>query len=184
MARARHGRLALLGALALLPWAARAQAPRGEVLDIKPEILDIVGVDLPVDAALRNLGATVSDRAVVIALDADVLFDFDKAELKPAALDRLAQVAGVLKKMGKSPVAVEGHTDAKGKDDYNQKLSERRAAAVRDWLVKPGGVAPGRLSAKGFGPTRPVAPNARPDGADDPEGRQKNRRVEIRVRKA
>ena len=69
-------------------------------------------------------------------------------------------------------------------DDYNQKLSERRAAAVRDWLVKPGDVAPARLSAKGFGPAKPVAPNAKPDGSDDPEGRQKNRRVEIRVRKA
>jgi outer membrane protein OmpA-like peptidoglycan-associated protein len=55
---------------------------------------------------------------------------------------------------------------------------------VKDWLVKSGGIGANRLSAKGFGKTKPVAPNAKPDGSDDPEGRQKNRRVEIRVRKA
>ena len=113
-----------------------------------------------------------------------MLFDFDKAELKPASVGALEKVAGILKRMGNAPVTVEGHSDAKGKDDYNQRLSDRRAASVRDWLVKQGGVAAGRMSAKGFGRTRPVAPNAKPDGSDDPEGRQKNRRVEIRVRKA
>ena len=177
-------RALLLGAAALAGANARAQAPVGKVLDIEAHIIDIVGVELSLDAALRDLGAKVTEREVVIALEADVLFDFDKAELKPVAVGALEKVAGILKRMGNAPVTVEGHTDAKGKDDYNQKLSDRRAASVRDWLVKQGGVAAGRMSAKGFGRTRPVAPNGKPDGSDDPEGRQKNRRVEIRVRKA
>ena len=80
-------------------------------------------------------------------------------------------------------MAIEGHTDGKGKDDYNQKLSERRAQSVRDYFVKDEGLKGLSFSTKGFGKTKPVAPNAREDGSDDPEGRQKNRRVEIVVRK-
>jgi outer membrane protein OmpA-like peptidoglycan-associated protein len=76
---------------------------------------------------------------------------------------------------------VEGHTDAKGTDAYNDRLSQRRARSVRDWLVREAGVAPTRIGTLGFGERRPVAPNERPDGSDDPEGRQRNRRVEILV---
>jgi outer membrane protein OmpA-like peptidoglycan-associated protein len=120
----------------------------------------------------------------VIELDADVLFDFDKADLKPAATALLAKVADVLRDSGSAPARIEGHTDGKGNADYNQKLSERRAAAVKDWLVNEGRIAAARLSAKGLGMKQPIAPNVNKDGSDNPEGRAKNRRVEIRVQRS
>jgi outer membrane protein OmpA-like peptidoglycan-associated protein len=85
--------------------------------------------------------------------------------------------------MPASPATVDGHTDGKGDASYNQNLSERRAKSVRDWLVKLGGVPAARLTARGFGMSHPVAPNAKPDGSDNPPGRQLNRRVEIRVKR-
>jgi outer membrane protein OmpA-like peptidoglycan-associated protein len=76
-------------------------------------------------------------------------------------------------------VTIEGHTDDKGPVDYNQRLSERRAAAVQRWLAGNGGLKGVAMKTRGWGATKPVAPNTRPDGSDDPAGRQRNRRVEI-----
>lgn len=109
---------------------------------------------------------------------ADALFEFDKATLTPDAEVTLDALVPLLAKAGKKPLTIEGHTDSKGADDYNQTLSEKRAAAVKDWLVAHG-AAPATTTTKGWGERRPVAPNSRPDGADDPAGRQKNRRVEV-----
>jgi outer membrane protein OmpA-like peptidoglycan-associated protein len=92
-------------------------------------------------------------------------------------------VAEVLKGMPGAPATIDGHTDGMGGADHNQKLSARRASAVRDWLPKEGGIPPTRLTARGFGMTRSIAPNTKKDGGDDPDGRRKNRRVEIRVKK-
>jgi outer membrane protein OmpA-like peptidoglycan-associated protein len=75
-------------------------------------------------------------------------------------------------------VMIEGHTDGKGSDGYNQGLSERRAAAVRNALVSQGSLDR-QLIIHGFGKSRPIAPNQQADGSDDPAGRQKNRRVEV-----
>ena len=75
---------------------------------------------------------------------------------------------------------IEGHTDGKGGDQYNQRLSEQRADSVRRWLVEHGVTTP--MTTHGWGRTRPIAPNIKPNGADDPDGRQKNRRVEITVK--
>ena len=109
---------------------------------------------------------------------ADALFEFDKATLTPDAEETLTVLVPLLAKAGKHPVSVEGHTDAKGSDAYNQTLSEKRAGAVKDWLVAHNAV-PAATTAKGWGEQRPVASNTRPDGSDDPAGRQKNRRVEV-----
>lgn len=110
---------------------------------------------------------------------ADALFDFDQAELRPDAVETLASVGPMLREQGDHPVTVEGHTDGRGSEAYNQRLSERRAASVRDWLVAQGYLRDAAV--QGHGETRPVAPNEHADGSDDPEGRQRNRRVEIRV---
>ncbi len=99
-------------------------------------------------------------------------FDFDKAQLKPSGRDI---VDGVVKTMRDNPslhVVVEGHTDSVGSAAYNQKLSERRAKAVRDYLVHQGMEA-SRVTARGYGKTRPIASN------DTAEGRAQNRRAEI-----
>ena len=164
--------------------AALAQNQPGKILPVEGKVLDIVGVSLGIESALKDLGAKVVGQEIVIELSADVLFDFDKADLKPAAVDSLTKVAAVLKGMPGSPATIDGHTDGKGQADYNQKLSERRANSVKDWLAKQGGVPASQMTARGFGMTRPIAPNTKNDGSDDPEGRQKNRRVEIRVKKA
>lgn len=128
---------------------------------------------------LTELKARRSDGAIVVDLPADVLFDFDKATIRPDAEPALARAAELLKSYPGAQVTIGGHTDAKGDDAYNEALSLRRARSVADRLQAPAG---GRsIKAEGFGERRPVAPNTRPDGADDPDGRQKNRRVEIRI---
>lgn len=152
-------------------------------MDMKGAVMDTAGETRDLKGMLKDLGAKVTDQEIVIQVSADVLFDFDKSDIKPAAVDTLTKVAKVLNGMGKTPATVEGHTDGKGAAEYNQKLSDRRAKSVTEWLIKQGGVAAPRLSAIGYGMTRPVAPNAKPNGSDDPDGRQKNRRVDIRVKK-
>jgi outer membrane protein OmpA-like peptidoglycan-associated protein len=108
----------------------------------------------------------------------DALFEFDKATLTPNAEETLDALVPLLAKAGKHPARVEGHTDAKGADTYNQTLSEKRAQTVKDWLVTRGAL-PAATPTAGWGKRHPVAPNAKPDGSDDPVGRQKNRRVEV-----
>jgi photosystem I P700 chlorophyll a apoprotein A2 len=112
-----------------------------------------------------------------------VLFDFDKAEIKKQAEPALQNLATVLKANPGAKVAIEGHTDGKGADAYNQTLSEQRAASVKQWLVTNAQADGGSITTRGWGKTKPVTHNTKPDGSDDPEGRAKNRRVEIVVRK-
>ncbi len=118
-----------------------------------------------------------------IELSADVLFDFDKSDILPKAAAALRRAAGVIREKGKGTVRIDGCTDSKGSDAYNQKLSARRADAVRNWLVTREGMKGVRFVTTGSGSQRPVAPNTRPDGSDGPQGRQRNRRVEITVQK-
>jgi outer membrane protein OmpA-like peptidoglycan-associated protein len=104
-----------------------------------------------------------------------VNFDFDKATIRADARAVLDEAVSTLKQAGGIAVIAEGHTDGKGTDAYNQKLSERRAKAVRDYLVA-GGVAASRIQVEGFGESRPVATN------DTADGRAQNRRVELRIK--
>ena len=156
---------------------ARPLQVSGATLEIVPDVREIKGISLGVDGLLRDLNAEVRGREVRIAMSADVLFDFDKAELRKEARPELEKVAAVLKEYPNATARIEGHADGKGDAAYNQRLSERRAEAIRKWLESEGVTT--RLSSKGWGKTKPIAPNTRPDGKDDPEGRQKNRRVEI-----
>lgn len=127
------------------------------------------------------LGGEMRGTEIYVALPADTLFDFDKADVLPGAEANLSTLAELIGKT-EGPVRLVGHTDAKGDDAYNQALSERRAAAVQAWL-QAHGVADGRLQAQGRGASEPVAPNQHPDGRDNPEGRAKNRRVEAIIPK-
>jgi len=128
------------------------------------------------DERLTRLGAEVTGTEVTIRLPGSVLFDFDSAQIRPDAERTLAEVAEVIKGYPKRPVRIEGHTDSVASDDYNQKLSERRAASVRAWLAGKD-VEGARLATRGFGETRPVADNG------TAEGRQRNRRVEVIIEK-
>ena len=147
-------------------------------------IINIVGVTRGIQGVLQDLGAKVVGQEVRIDLAADVLFDFDKYTLLPKASDTLQKVGQVAASYPSSPIQIEGHTDGKGTHPYNMKLSENRADAVKAWLVQNASVAGSRISTRGWGETKPIAPNKKPDGSDDPEGRQKNRRVEIVLTKA
>ena len=104
----------------------------------------------------------------------DVLFDTARYTLKPGAREKLAKVSGIILGHPGLKIAVEGHTDSVGGDDYNMKLSDNRAGAVRDFLVAQG-VPPASVTSQGFGKTMPVADNG------TAAGRQQNRRVELVV---
>jgi outer membrane protein OmpA-like peptidoglycan-associated protein len=110
-----------------------------------------------------------------VALSSDVLFDSGKASLQPGAQDKLVEVARVLNRYPRTSIEIVGHTDDRGGDASNQALSERRARAVRDVLVRDG-VTAERITTRGAGESRPVATNS------TPEGRSLNRRVEIVTR--
>ena len=146
------------------------------------KVVDIVGMTSGIQSVLQDLGAKVTEHEVKIELDADVLFDFDKYDLRPEAADSLREVGDVAKSYGNSPVVIEGHTDSKGTHPYNMKLSENRALSVKNWLVQNAGISASRITTRGFGETKPVAPNTNPNGTDNPAGRQQNRRVEITIR--
>ena len=112
-------------------------------------------------------------RGLIVSMS-DVLFDFNQATLKQDAKEKLAKVSGILLAYPSLHLSVEGYTDSIGTDDYNQKLSERRAGAVRDYLTS-NGIASANVQAQGFGKANPVASN------DTNAGRQQNRRVEMVV---
>lgn len=136
-----------------------------------------------VEKLRSDLGAVDTDRGTLISLPGDVTFDFDKATIRDAARATLDQLAALIAAGGSGDIAIEGHTDARGDDAYNKRLSEQRAAAVQDYLVGKG-VDRSRLKTIGLGELRPVAPNAKSDGTDDESGRQRNRRVEVILPKA
>jgi len=121
---------------------------------------------------LNSILATRDSARGLIANMSDVLFRSGSYELLPGARERLAKVSGIVLAYPSLHLAVEGHTDAVGSDDYNQNLSERRAESVRDYFVQQG-ISAGAVEARGFGKTAPIATN------DTPEGRQQNRRVEL-----
>jgi outer membrane protein OmpA-like peptidoglycan-associated protein len=112
-------------------------------------------------------------RGLIVSLS-DVLFDFNASTLKPEAREKLAKVSGIFVAYPTLRFSVEGHTDSVGTDEYNQKLSERRANAVRDYLTS-NGIGQGSVVALGMGKADPVASN------DSTTGRQQNRRVEMVV---
>jgi outer membrane protein OmpA-like peptidoglycan-associated protein len=121
---------------------------------------------------LNTVLATRDTARGLIANMSDVLFKTGSADLAPGARERLAKVSGILLAYPSLHVQVEGHTDSVGTDEYNQTLSEKRAAAVKDYFVQQG-VSADSIETHGFGKTAPIASN------ETPEGRQQNRRVEL-----
>ena len=110
----------------------------------------------------------------------NVLFDYDKSDIRKGAADTLDMIATILKDHPDMVVEVRGHTDAHGSNTYNDQLSQNRSNSAMDYLTKKG-IEKSRMIPKGFGENEPVAPNENPDGKDNPEGRQLNRRVEFKI---
>jgi len=110
-----------------------------------------------------------------ICMTLNVEFDFDKYDVKPKYHDVIGKVAEFMKQYPKTTTVIEGHTDNRGKYEYNIKLSERRATSVKNYLVEKFGIEAERISTKGYGYTKPIATNK------TAEGRQKNRRIEAMI---
>ncbi|MCB4824593.1 OmpA family protein [Roseicella aerolata] len=151
------------GAIVTMPDGRSVEVPRGGTFDVQ-------GANVVVEQE--------TPRGTSLTVQNDVLFDFDKAELRPEAAEALGRVADIIRQRRPRTVLVVGHTDSVGSDEYNDQLSRRRAEAVRSWLGANGGNGLPPLRAEGRGEREPVAPNSQ-DGRDNPEGRQKNRRVEV-----
>ncbi|PYS43508.1 MAG: flagellar motor protein MotB [Acidobacteria bacterium] len=141
-----------------------AQRAEQEKTELRAKLIQQLNLILETHDSARGLVVNISD----------VLFDTGQYTLKPAAREKLARVSGIVLAHPGLRLTVEGHTDSVGSDDFNQQLSEKRAASVRDYLVQQG-ISINAVSARGFGKTMPVASN------DTAAGRQLNRRVEMIV---
>ncbi len=130
------------------------------------------------DLRRQNLDVSETERGVVVNL-LDVLFHFGRADLTLSARDKVRGIASVLNDRARDRrILVEGHTDSIGSVAFNQQLSERRAQSVT-LALESVGVSRQRITTQGFGERYPVAPNTNANGADNPTGREKNRRVEV-----
>ncbi|WP_426162831.1 OmpA family protein [Sandarakinorhabdus sp. DWP1-3-1] len=135
--------------------------------------------DLSADRS--DLKVRVTDLGTIIDLPADALFDYDQATLTPAAETELRKAAELIRRSPGGSITVIGHTDSDGDAAYNQKLSEARAQTVGEWFGQQVGVRQRTLTAIGKGESAPIASNKTAAGADDPQGRAKNRRVEVMI---
>lgn len=138
----------------------------------------------PTTVATTTVSTASKDTVAVAPLPllsiGNQMFDYDQAGLKDEFKSELDKLADYLLNINKkAKIEISGHTDSKGSEDYNLHLSKQRAEAIVSYLASKG-VSRSRLRAVGYGEGQPVAPNEKPDGTDDPEGRAKNRRTEIR----
>jgi len=166
--------------------AVKRLGPSRGAVAIEKKVVDIIGIPrgvavtgrmAEVEAALKDLGAKVTEAEIRMELPSDILFDFDKHDLRPDAQEALRKVAAVIRAYPGKRILVEGHTDSKGSDQYNIKLSVRRAESVTRWLQERENLTDTNFQTKGWGESRPGATN------ETEEGRQKNRRVEITIKK-
>jgi outer membrane protein OmpA-like peptidoglycan-associated protein len=110
----------------------------------------------------------------------NIFYDFDKATLRNESVSELERLVALMEEYPSLKIELSSHTDSKGTDDYNQALSQARAQSVVNYLISKS-IGKDRLVAKGYGEAKPVALNENPDGTDNPEGRQLNRRTEFKI---
>lgn len=142
--------------------------------DFEPTIDKATNVIILPDVCLEPIEVK---KAIVLP---EVQYDYNKATLRPESEKSLNGLILILQENPTLKIQMAAHTDSKGSDKYNQKLSEARAKSCVEYLIQHG-IAADRLTYKGFGAKMPVAPNTKPDGSDNPEGRQKNRRTEFSI---
>lgn len=179
---AGHGAIPEQSALSgMRPNAATALSPRAETGS------GLGGTDRSssslrtVEALKTELGAVETERGTMVSLAGDITFEFDKATIRPEARPTLDRLAQLILASGQGTITIEGHTDSRGEDAYNQRLSEQRAKAVAAYLGTKK-VSQDHLQTRGFGESRPIADNELADGSDNETGRQRNRRVEVTLR--
>jgi outer membrane protein OmpA-like peptidoglycan-associated protein len=163
--------------------------PERGAIPLVEKVVDIIGLtsisfsgtSVGISKTLQDLGAKKVGTEIQLTLSADILFDFDQWEIKKKAEAVLHQVSKGIIESNKRLIIIEGHTDSKGSEAYNFELSGKRANAVKDWFVSKARLTDIRFQTKGYGESRPIAPNTNPDGSDCADSRAKNRRVEIRI---
>lgn len=173
-------RLIVLGALALAMMLTGCAAPQGAQADPVKQPLDAKPATPP---EIVVSSPAPDDREITVELPADVLFDFGKFRLRTEAQASIEKAIEVLRGHTQALITINGHTDSIGGDAYNDALSLRRAQAVAQALAArlAEGGQQRTLTVNGFGRRNPIVPNTKPDGSDDPQGRQRNRRVEILI---
>lgn len=150
--------------------------PRGVAVDANGCPLDSDGDGVPdyLDKCPGTpRGVVVDEKGCPVSFTMQIEFDFDKADVRPMYHNQLKEAADFINKYPANQILVAGHTDSKGTDAYNQKLSQRRAENVRKYLVNKFGISANKLVARGYGESQPIASN------DTDAGRQQNRRVEV-----
>lgn len=160
--------------------------PIGDVYEVSyknfTEDITYNKIEIPSEPALYTWDVSiVFDPGRTIILE-NVEYDFDKSTLRPSSFKTLNDLVEVMKIKDKLEIEIGGHTDGKGNEDYNLRLSQARAESVKKYLVSKG-IKGNRITAKGYGMAEPIARNVNPNGTDNPEGRQKNRRTEVKVTK-
>lgn len=139
-------------------------------------------IEIPSEPALYTWDVSIIfDPGRTIILE-NVEYDFDKSSLRSSSFKTLNDLVEVMKIKDKLEIEIGGHTDSKGEEAYNMRLSQARAEAVKNYLTSKG-IKENRITAKGYGMLQPIAPNVNSDGSDNIDGRQKNRRTEVKVTK-
>ena len=131
---------------------------------------------------IEDTSSRITVKKKAIEFDLNLTFEYNRFDLNKRNQSILDSVYDIVKDAAKLRFRISTHTDNIGSDDYNQLLSDKRAAFIASYFLKRG-ISKSRIEAKGYGEFRPVAANTNPDGSDNPEGRQKNRRTEIRFLK-
>ena len=126
---------------------------------------------------LMYLDKIILDKAIVLE---NIYYDFAKWNIRPSAAVELDKLVDILIDNPEISIELSSHTDSVDTDAYNQRLSQRRAESAVNYIIQAG-ISPTRIIAKGYGESQPIALNTNPDGTDNPEGRQKNRRTEFKV---
>jgi len=147
-------------------WSCRTK----EAIEIAKEAINKTNALCPAPPPPPKPAPKVIDRMTLL-----LHFDFDKSVIKDTDKAELNRAISFIKKYPDAHVKLEGHTDSKGSEDYNQRLSERRASAVQQYIVKEGGTKESKITSAGYGKLKPVDTN------NTDEGRAKNRRVEVLI---
>jgi outer membrane protein OmpA-like peptidoglycan-associated protein len=168
-----------------VPEKPKPEPPTPPAVPVKPSQVETEPVPVTtteVEETLTELKAERTIEGIKINLQDNILFEFDKYAVRSVAKPTLAKINQLLKHYKDAQVFIYGHTDSKGDDNYNLDLSNKRAAAVKYYFINVFQEQPTRLQTKGFGESKPIAPNNNPNGSDNPAGREKNRRVEFIIK--
>ncbi|MFN8437205.1 MAG: OmpA family protein [Cytophagales bacterium] len=147
----------------------------------KQKTITLVIAEQPSNTLSKNIDKLENSKSseTVLVLD-NLYFDFDSDVIKDESRPVLNLLLNFLNKKTSVKMEIMGHTDSRGTEEHNLDLSQRRAESVMSWLIA-NGIDEKRLSAKGYGESKPVMPNENPDGSDNPENRAKNRRTEVKI---